>query len=338
MKSLVKSMVLDVLGQAWATRLIAAASGPSCVVLMMHRFAEGGQDNWRHDPRRLREVLAALRRADVGLVDLDQVVNAFRNEASDAAALPHRLSVAFTLDDGHAASCQIAMPVFAEFDCPVTAFVVPEAVEGRCWFWWDKVGYILRNSSLQSVVYRGNPTSSTYAWRSEHERRLVYTQICDQLKTLPWDLVEPSIAALARDAEVDLPQRAPPQDRVMNWEEMRQAETKGWRFGAHSMTHPVLSRCTEAQSRREVVDSISSVRQNLARPSEVFCYPVGREQDFGSREMENVKAAGLNMAITAIPGVLRQDMAARLGSDWALKIPRFAYDDRAGGIPRMFIG
>lgn len=124
----------------------------------------------------------------------------------------------------------------------------------------------------------------------------------------------------------------------MTWEEMREAETRGWRFGAHSMTHAVLSRCTDAQSRREIVDSVSAVQQNLTRPSGVFCYPVGRDQDFGPREMENVKASGLNMAITAIPGVLRQDMAARHGSDWALKIPRFSYDDRAGGIPRMFIG
>ncbi len=331
-------MVLDVLGQAWATRLIAAASGPSCVVLMMHRFAEGGQDNWRHDPQRLREVLAALRRADVGLVDLDHAVSAFRDQHEDVSALPHRLSVAFTLDDGHATSCQIAMPVFAEFDCPVTAFVVPEAVEGRCWFWWDRVGYILRNASRKSVVFRGNATPSTLSWRSEHERRLVYTKICDQLKTLPWEFVEPAIVALAKEAEVDMPQQAPQQDRVMNWEEMRQAETKGWRFGAHSMTHPVLSRCTDDRSRREIIDSVSIVRQNLTRPSEVFCYPVGREQDFGTREMENVKAAGLSMAITAIPGVLRQDMAARYGSNWTLKIPRFSYDYRAGGIPRMFIG
>jgi peptidoglycan/xylan/chitin deacetylase (PgdA/CDA1 family) len=331
-------MVLDVLGQAWVTRLIAAASGPSCVVLMLHRFAEGGQDYWRHDPQRLREVLAALRRADVGFVDLDQVVSAFRSDLRDSPPLPHRLSVAFTLDDGHAASCQLAMPVFAEFDCPVTAFVVPEAVEGRCWFWWDKVGYILHHTTLKSVVLRGTQAPLTFAWNSTHERRLAYTMICDHLKTLPWAFVDTAIAGLAEEAEVDLPTATPRKERVMSWEEMRQAERKGWRFGAHSMTHAVLSRCTDAQSRREIVDSVSVVRKNLTYASEVFCYPVGREQDFGAREMENVKAAGLNMAITAIPGVLRQGMATRHGSDWPLKIPRFSYDDRAGGIPRMFIG
>lgn len=338
MNRVVKNLAVDLLGQPWVARLVAAASGPSCVVIMMHRFERSGVERWGHNPHQLRAVLAALRSAGIALVDLDDAVQAFRGLGPSVETLGSRLSVAFTVDDGYADAYEEAAPVFAEFDCPVTGFVVPEAVEGRCWFWWDRVDYILRHSPQRELTVPLGADLLELRWTDEHGRRIVHAALCDRMKMQDSEALEPFLAELARIAGVEMPCEVPAQDRVLGWEAMRQAERKGWRFGAHSMTHPVLSRCSDSQSQYEVQESVAAIRRQLVNPSQVFCYPVGRAQDFGSRERDLVRAAGLDMAITAIPGVLRAGMQRRHGDDWPLTVPRFAYDARVGGIPRMFLG
>lgn len=342
MKRVVKNLAIDLLGQSWVARLVAAASGPSCVAVMMHRFKHVGHEpeseSWGHDPRQLRAVLAALRSAGIAVVDLDTAVMAFRAGRSVEEVLGARLAVAFTVDDGYIHSYEAAAPVFAEFDCPVTGFVVPEAVEGRCWFWWDRVSYVLRHASRSTLTVTLAGDVLELHWTDVHGRRVVHAALCDRLKAQPTDVMEPFIEELARVAEVELPATVPLRDRAMNWEQMQQAERRGWRFGAHSMTHPVLSRCDDGQSEHEVRASVAAVQRHLGNPSKIFCYPVGRAQDFGARERGYVRAAGLDMAITAIPGVIRGGMEHRHGTDWPLLVPRFSYDARVGGIPRMFLG
>lgn len=338
MKRVVKDLAIDILGRPWVARLVAAASGPSCVVIMMHRFRSANAGYWGHDPQQLRAVLSALRHAGIALVDLDVAISAFRNGAAPEETLGARLSVAFTVDDGYADSYDVAAPIFAEFDCPVTGFVVPQTVDGALWFWWDRVDHILRNAQRQRFSLPLGSDLLDLRWTDEHGRRVVHAALCERLKSQPTLSVDEFISLLARDAEVDVPVRAPSQYRVMTWNEMRRAESAGWRFGAHSMSHPVLSRCDDDRAMYEVKASVETVLRELQNPSKVFCYPVGRAQDFGMREKQLVKDAGLDMAITAVPGVMRVGMAQRLGDDWSLVVPRFSYDARVGGIPRMFLG
>ena len=335
--SYLKDRLVGMLGAPGLSRLVASSAGASVVIVMMHRFSRSAGDYPGHDPVALKRSLSELRRAGVELVEVEQALDQFvmREERGNAAFSGHP-RVAFTVDDGYADAVEIAGPVFAEFDCPVTCFVAPEIVDGREWYWWDKVDILLRSSPRSELVIDHEGLRRTLALRTPHDRRITFEEICALIKRAPADSVQGILERLAVAAEAELPVSAPSQFRVLDWNAMLAAEKHGWRFGAHSMTHPVMGQCTDRRAEWEISESISTVRARLANPSGVFCYPVGGDSDFGDREVEILRRNGVRWALSAIPGKLRSLAATSIHPSWQWRIPRFAHDERPGGMLRMF--
>lgn len=56
----------------------------------------------------------------------------------------------------------------------------------------------------------------------------------------------------------------------MTWEQARGCEQMGMTFGPHTVTHPILSRTTDAQANDEITESWKRVREELNSPVSVF--------------------------------------------------------------------
>jgi peptidoglycan/xylan/chitin deacetylase (PgdA/CDA1 family) len=319
-------------------RVLAARAGSPLLVVMMHRFASPeGMPNG-HDAQALRHTLADLRRSGVEFVDIEQALEEYASDLHARDTGRERgPRIAFTVDDGYADAVEVAGPVFAEFDCPVTCFVPPDIVDGRDWYWWDKVDTVLRTAARKSFDVGHGPHTHSISLNGSDDQAKAFDEICRLIKQLPEDAVTAFIDQLARNAEVALPAVSPNRYRLLSWEEMRRAESRGWRFGAHTMTHPVLSQCTDSRASWEIATSLRVVRERLANPSGVFCYPVGRAGDFGPREYEILRAEGVRWALSASPGRLASTPMPLPGDDWRLRIPRIGHEDRRGGLTRHLL-
>jgi peptidoglycan/xylan/chitin deacetylase (PgdA/CDA1 family) len=110
----------------------------------------------------------------------------------------------------------------------------------------------------------------------------------------------------------------------MTWSELRSCEGRGIRFGAHTRTHPILSRLSESRSREEIAGSASRLAEQASSPSRVFCYPNGRPEDFGEREVEILRDLDFRGAVTASQGYAAQ---GRLDEDTTARfcVPRFSF-------------
>lgn len=322
-------------------RVAANFSGPSLSIVMMHRFSPAGEGRAFHDVKKLRADLSLLRKTGVELVDLDKALSEgfeqFTTTDGKRLAKNRKPRVVFTVDDGYSDAVEIAGPAFAEFDCPVTCFVAPYIVEKKEWYWWDKVDYIIKHSESESLEIHLANGNLSYPVTSQSERRKAYDAICSLIKRLPSSHVSPLISQLAKKASVTFPAHAPAEYSTLSWSDIRKAESAGWRFGPHSMTHPLLSRCEDDQAQWEITESIAVLRRETHQPSNVFCYPVGQKVDFGEREVKIVQGAGLRFALSAIPGGLKWGSAILNDPAWQYKVPRFSHDDRPGGIIRMLL-
>ncbi len=63
---------------------------------------------------------------------------------------------------------------------------------------------------------------------------------------------------------------------LLSWEQVRDLAQQGVSFGAHSDTHPDLSRLSREDLDREVALSRNKLLAQLGAPPEFFCYPYGR--------------------------------------------------------------
>ena len=110
----------------------------------------------------------------------------------------------------------------------------------------------------------------------------------------------------------------------MSWDQARKLESSGMSFGAHTVTHPVLSTVSAEESGFEIRESWKRLTAEVREPVPVFCYPNGRRRDFGEREISTVRELGLWGAVTGHPGVIDPDTFC--GSPEApYLVPRFAY-------------
>jgi len=321
-----KTQVFQMIARPEAGRFLADRQRGRGVIFMLHRFA-CAENNWQgYDVPMLRRFLAYLRASRAQLVPVDQLLAAFE-AGIDPTAAP---MIAFTIDDGFADFGNHGVPAFAEYDCPTTVFVVPNVIAGKTWFWWNKVEYILDRTRMNAIDVDvvGRMPTATPANRASAIKSLQ-----SHIKTLPASGVTEYIERLAISAEVSLPVSAPAEYAVHDWNTLRALSSSGVTVGAHSMNHPILSRCSHAEVQAEIEESIARVRAECPNATEAFCYPNGFPGvDFTERETSILARSPARWALSAREGILNSATKNRIATQGAGRflIPRIGIDDDLG--------
>ncbi len=66
-----------------------------------------------------------------------------------------------------------------------------------------------------------------------------------------------------------------PRQPLLTWSDTIQLQAAGFRFGAHTRTHPRLDRLDEAAIRDELLGSRKAIEQRLGQPCRLLAYPYG---------------------------------------------------------------
>ncbi len=80
--------------------------------------------------------------------------------------------------------------------------------------------------------------------------------------------------------------------RLLRAAELRQLADAGMSIGAHTLSHPVLSLCSEEEARREIQESKINLERTLGRSVWAFAYPFGNPSTVGEREVRVAREAG----------------------------------------------
>lgn len=99
---------------------------------------------------------------------------------------------------------------------------------------------------------------------------------------------------------------------LMSLEQLKTWHGSGMEVGAHTRTHPHLTRCDDAQLRDEIIGCKAELENILGAPVTQFCYPYG---DLNDHVVEVVRQAGFSAATTT------QRRRAQPGED-LLHLPR----------------
>jgi peptidoglycan/xylan/chitin deacetylase (PgdA/CDA1 family) len=292
---------------------------------MLHRFRSPELGVEGHDPEFLRRTLAYLRRQRYCLLSLEKLFLGLGD-----GGLAGRTAV-FTIDDGYLDHAVVAAPVFAEFDCPVTTFVTTGFVDGRLWFWWDQIEYIFAQTAHPGLRLSLAGAELHYGWTDHHSRRRCHRDFAVRCTDVSEEERQRAIQALALQAEVELPFTPPPRFAPMSWDQARACEGRGMTFGPHTVTHPILARTPDAQSAEEISGSWQELQREVRHPIPIFCYPNGREVDFGAREVATLRRLGFIGAVTGVSNYA-SSRTFRASAEAPYNLPRLDYPDT---LPRV---
>ena len=321
----VKRAILTALAAPGVTAPFYPLTRGRATVFMLHRFRDADRGVQGDDPALVRCALELLHGRGFEFVALADLFARLRGEGR-----PLRRAVAFTIDDGYAEQAGVGLPAFGAFDCPVTTFVTTGFLDGRLWFWWDQITWVLRQTRRKRLVVTVAGERLELAWDADAERRHAGERFVARCKTVPESERVAAIGRLASEADVPLPAAPPPEYAPMTWDELRAWEARGMSFGPHTVTHPILSRTDDTQSRREIVDSWTRLRQGARAPVPVFCYPNGGWGDFGVREIATIREAGLAGAVIGEWGIADSRDVRSADPDAAYRVPRIPW---SGALP-----
>lgn len=300
-KSIIKTVSIKLMMSEPLSWLGESLFRDHVTVMFMHRAHMPELGVFGHSPDYLRKMLSYLSRRGYVFLSLEQLLR------EKDFLFKEKRGVIFTADDGFFDQAEILAPVFMEFNCPLTIFLVSGFLDGKLWPWDDKAAYVFNNTAVPKIAFEFAGTTFLYTLHDRPARQRAIADLQRFGKSLPADRIADLLALLSKAAEIDIPDTAPPEYRPLTWEQARSLEKQGVRFGPHSVSHRIFSRMTEDEARHEIVECMERLRQELQCPLPVFAWPTGRQQDFNELNCRLLRENGIRAAFSTEPGCVSRE-------------------------------
>jgi peptidoglycan/xylan/chitin deacetylase (PgdA/CDA1 family) len=208
----------------------------------------------------------------------------------DGTLPPYAMAVTF--DDGYENNYTYAFPVLRAHSVPATIYLTTDFVEKHLPLWVDRLEHLIGFAKGAKDTPRDEKAAADALLRQKLKGYGAEVRE-KKLKEL-----ESSAGVALKGFEGDASVYAP-----ITWEECRMMRTWRIAFGAHTASHPILSRLSFLEQREEIGSSRKIVSDALGSVSSIFAYPNGQPGDFTDETVTTLKELGFTGALTTTPGV-----------------------------------
>lgn len=293
--------------------------GGCIVILMYHKVTPERDVLWLSvSPDFFKQQLEFLK-SRFKLISLSEAVSMLAN-----GTISGKYAV-LTFDDGYRDNYDYAYPLLKKYDVPATIFVTVEGLETG-YFGWYTFDQAILGSKQEAIdlteFFLGIISLSTNA-----KKKLAIHHLHHELKKCAHEIreavVQKVVSELADGNKCD---------RIMlTWHEAKEMHESGLvTIGAHTMTHPILTRVDHVRARSEIIRSKAIIEEKLGAPVDLFAYPNGRKDDFDVDIVGMLKNAGFSAACTTISDLI-------IGEVDLFHLPRIAVNyDICEGIEGRF--
>ena len=219
-----------------------------------------------HDPSKelFRKTLHWLKAQNVNFISTNELVKIINGELN-----PKPSSVILTVDDGWKGNKHNVIELAQLHNIPVTIFVSLDPVVRRSPFWWS---FVNKQKSKGLGMYGVKELKNM-----DNNQRLAYLNKFGFSTTIDHE--------------------------AMTIEDIIEADSfKNIAIESHTISHPILTKCTDSDSEYEIQKSKRLLEDILGRKIMGFAYPNGSH---GLREIEYLKKHGYKYAFTTVADYLQ---------------------------------
>ena len=317
MKTKLKNILVNSLTAPTISAIASRMFGNGVPIFMLHRFESDSHSCPGTSPSHLRHCLQYLSENGYAFISLAELIAALNN----TKPLPPK-SVVFTIDDGFADQVEVAAPIFLEFNCPVTIFLITGMLDGNLWPWDDKVSYLINNSEKELIDFALAGERFKLPLNNIKNKRDAVKTIQNTINAQSSERTDEILEQLVQITGTTLSISPPDDFRPMTWDMAREYESKGIHFAPHTVSHRILSKLNGDSAENEIISSWHRIKAELASPSPIICYPTGRYCDYGPREIDVLKKAGLIGAVSTYPAQVER---AKKSDKYLYQLPRFGF-------------
>ncbi len=216
-------------------------------------------------------------------------------------------SVMITFDDGYRDLRDTGINVLKKLGIPATVFITTDCIGTEKSLWTNRLYYYISKSEIPSLTLSiPGPLETLFPLDTVQEKRESTLKLSGILKTLPAKDREQMLIRIAE--HLDVKPDEDPHDHLpmLNWDDVRYLRDNNVTIGSHTVTHPILSRCSNTELQRELNGSKSLIETQLNMECPVLAYPNGQPEDYNQTTLDAMRSAGYRGGFTFYPGRITQ--------------------------------
>lgn len=260
-------------------------------ILMYHRFGKKGTPPGV-PASVFREQLRILKR-HFRIVTLAELSDRLQSEALEPG-----LAV-ITVDDGYEDFYRLAFPILQREGVPATFFVTTGFVDRQQWLWPDVLEYAIGHTDVRFPDLPFDCMPQDIDLATHAGKVAAWHTLVDVLLDLDSSDRSKRLNEVTHSLAVSIPAEPDRDHSPVSWDDLREMAQAGIEIGAHTVTHPRLTRLSDDELQLEIVASKSRIEQELGQPVTSFCYPNGAVDDYDDRVADAVRNAGFQCAVVA---------------------------------------
>src|SRR4030095_12707956 len=205
-------------------------------------------------------------------------------------------ALAITFDDGYRDNFTHAAPILKRLGLPATIFLVTGHIDTPRALWFDRLAMAFKSATARRAELADGQLLSL---STVSDRLAALDAALTHLKRLSDDEVADSVEQLMTSLRPNLER---PKRLMLSWDEVDALRGLGFSIGAHTITHPILSRLTADRAWEGIKGPKAAIEKVLGEPVRSFAYPNGRADDYTETVTQLVREAGFTCAVTTRRG------------------------------------
>jgi peptidoglycan/xylan/chitin deacetylase (PgdA/CDA1 family) len=205
------------------------------------------------------------------IISLDEIVERVKNKKS------LRRCVAITFDDGFRNNYEKAYPILKKYDVPATIFLTTGYIDSGTAPWFIKLRFLFMQTAKTHFNLSHNGTNISLPMNTISEkiaasdRAMAYLKNChdqDRLPLLDRLCEELGVSTFGLN------------DLMLTWDQIKEMAAHKISFGAHTISHPILSRISIEIAERESLNSKNTIEEEIGKTVTSFAYPFGKKSQY----------------------------------------------------------
>lgn len=266
------------------------------LILMYHGVVEKDIQVWTQVPvEEFDRQMAWLKRAYT-VVPLEDAVAMIEGKKPR----PDYTAV-ITFDDGFLNNKTQAYPILKKYNLPATIFLSTSLIDETNDFdgllWPDFITCLIRMTKKKSLDLTEIGLTD-YSLETSSERDAAINEIVERFKLEHNEEKLRKINFIRKQTEYTCLDADSSCFKGLSWNDVIEMDRDGLvSFGAHTISHPILSRIPDNEIEREIVDSRRIIEEKLGHPVKTFAYPNGNPEDYNAFA-RNVAEKHFNCTLT----------------------------------------
>jgi peptidoglycan/xylan/chitin deacetylase (PgdA/CDA1 family) len=277
------------------------------LVYMLHHITEKDSrriptnEDLKVSPEFLEKIILKYKAKGFDFISLDRL-----NDIIMSGDTPERPFIAFTIDDGYLDNYTKALPVFERHQVPFTIFVSTDFIDKKAVLWWDSIEDLIMT---HPIIVTGD--GKRYLCETFQQRWDTFRYLRERILCLDQSRLEYELEKMFTNYQIDWYE--PVKQKGMSWDHVVSlANHPLCTIGAHTITHPALSKLTTPEAFEEMKGGRERIEREISQPVSYFAYPYGTPNEVSEREIKQAEDLGFNLAFCAHGGCVTKDNKSKL--------------------------